>query len=128
MRRTKQSLGPAPIAGQRERDANAPLVELLEVRLVDREDVVVDPALLTSRPDDAVFVLVGGQAATVGRDDELHALVGNMQISLTDTEAGKPFVAEVGSKKWKDSKIIVVAGGSLLTNYAFTRPFNRRLA
>ncbi len=31
-------------------------------------------------------------------------------------------------KSWKNSKIIVVAGGSLLTNYAFTRPFNRRLA
>lgn len=44
------------------------------------------------------------------------------------TDAGSPIVAEITSKKWKDSKVIVVAGGSLLTNYAFTRPFNRRLA
>jgi hypothetical protein len=48
--------------------------------------------------------------------------------TLVETGAGNPIVAEVGSDKWKDSKIIVVAGGSLLTNYAFTRPFSRRLA
>ena len=45
-----------------------------------------------------------------------------------NTEAGNPIVTEIESKKWKDSKIIVVAGGSLLTNYAFTRPMNRQLA
>jgi hypothetical protein len=44
------------------------------------------------------------------------------------TEAGEPVVAEISSKNWKDSKIIVVAGGSLLTNYAFARPLSRRLA
>ena len=44
------------------------------------------------------------------------------------TDSGSPIVAEITSKKWKGSKVIVVAGGSLLTNYAFTRPFNRRLA
>ena len=44
------------------------------------------------------------------------------------TETGDPIVAEIGSKNWKNSRIIVVAGGSLLTNYALTRPMNRRLA
>ena len=43
-------------------------------------------------------------------------------------ESDAPAVAEITSERWKDSKIIVVAGGSLLTNYAFTRQFNRDLA
>ncbi len=47
---------------------------------------------------------------------------------LLKAESGSPIIAEVGSKKWPGSKVIVVAGGSLLTNYAFTRPFNRRIA
>lgn len=48
--------------------------------------------------------------------------------SVVAAETGNAIVGEVRSEKWKDSKIIVVAGGSLLTNYAFTRPFNRQLA
>ena len=47
---------------------------------------------------------------------------------LVRTETGETIVAEIRSKNWKDSTIIVVAGGSLLTNYAFTRTFNRALA
>lgn len=43
-------------------------------------------------------------------------------------ESGTTVVAEVTSPRWKDSRIIVVAGGSLLTNYAFTKTANRRLA
>jgi hypothetical protein len=46
-------------------------------------------------------------------------------LLLSETEA--PAVAEITSKRWADSKIIVVAGGSLLTNYAFTRQINRNL-
>lgn len=41
---------------------------------------------------------------------------------------GETMVARVTSEDWPDSQIIVVAGGSLLTNYAFTRPSSRRLA
>ena len=48
--------------------------------------------------------------------------------SLGESSGGNTFVSEVVSKPWKDSKVVVVSGGSLLTNYAFTRPFNRRLA
>ena len=44
------------------------------------------------------------------------------------TENGKTIVAEVRSERWRDSKILVVAGGSLLTNYAFTKEFSRELA
>jgi hypothetical protein len=44
------------------------------------------------------------------------------------TEAGDGVVAEIRSENWKGSKIIVVAGGSLLTNYAFARPLGRGLA
>lgn len=47
---------------------------------------------------------------------------------LVRTETGNPIVAEIDSKNWNNSRIIVVAGGSLLTNYALTRPMNRRLA
>ena len=36
--------------------------------------------------------------------------------------------AKVTSKNWRSSQIIVVNGGSLLTNYAFTREWNRRFA
>lgn len=44
------------------------------------------------------------------------------------TEQRDAIIATVTSRQWKNSKIVVVAGGSLLTNYAFTRPLNRRLA
>jgi len=37
-------------------------------------------------------------------------------------DSGKTVVARITSKKWGDSQMIVVAGGSLLTNYAFTHP------
>jgi hypothetical protein len=47
---------------------------------------------------------------------------------LLSTQTGDPIVAEIRSKNWRDSRIIVVAGGSLLTNYAFSRQWNRRLA
>ncbi len=48
--------------------------------------------------------------------------------SQLNTETGDTIVAQVTADKWKDSKIIVVSGGSLLTNYAFTRPFGVWLA
>lgn len=41
---------------------------------------------------------------------------------------GQTFVAEVRSKRWKNSKIVVVGGGSLLTNYGLSKPMNRKLA
>jgi len=37
-------------------------------------------------------------------------------------------VARLTSSQWPGSQILVVNGGSLLTNYAFTRPWNRELA
>ncbi|MEM9585852.1 MAG: hypothetical protein AAGA03_01110 [Planctomycetota bacterium] len=37
-------------------------------------------------------------------------------------------IGEVRSDRWNDSRILVIAGGSLLTNYAFTREPNRKLA
>jgi hypothetical protein len=48
--------------------------------------------------------------------------------AVVSTEKGDSIVLELRSKRWRDSRIIVVAGGSLLTNYAFTRNWNRRLA
>ena len=48
--------------------------------------------------------------------------------SWLDTQTGDTMVAQVTSPNWKDSKIIVVSGGSLLTNYAFTRDFGVQLA
>ncbi len=48
--------------------------------------------------------------------------------SETGTAAETCFVGQVTSSKWKNSRVIVVAGGSLLTNYAFTTPFTRALA
>ena len=47
---------------------------------------------------------------------------------LLSVDAESSIVGEVRSPRWSDSKILVVAGGSLLTNYAFSRPANRRLA
>ncbi len=38
------------------------------------------------------------------------------------------FVGRITSPAWKESQVIVVAGGSLLTNYGFTQPFGRDLA
>lgn len=43
-------------------------------------------------------------------------------------DRNSPVVAEIRSQRWKGSKILVVAGGSWLTNYAFSRSTNRRLA
>ncbi|MEM1067900.1 MAG: hypothetical protein AAGI63_03315 [Planctomycetota bacterium] len=48
--------------------------------------------------------------------------------TVLESDSGSPIVAEIKAKKWGNSRILVVAGGSLLTNYAFTRPFNRKLA
>ncbi|EMI20221.1 hypothetical protein RMSM_02840 [Rhodopirellula maiorica SM1] len=51
----------------------------------------------------------------------------SMQPLLQD-QSGTTIVAQVQSTRWKGSQIIVVAGGSLLTNYAFTKPLAARLA
>ena len=48
--------------------------------------------------------------------------------SIVKTESGDTIVARITSDKWDDSQIIVVAGGSLLTNYAFTNEMNVKLA
>lgn len=47
---------------------------------------------------------------------------------LLSTSEEAQIVAEVTSGHWSNSKVLVVAGGSLLTNYAFSRKANRRLA
>ncbi len=51
----------------------------------------------------------------------------NIQTELESSD-GSTIVAEITSDRWKGSRIIVVAGGSLLTNYAFSQPFTRQLA
>ncbi len=48
--------------------------------------------------------------------------------SQTGAQVETCFVGQVTSSKWKNSRVIVVAGGSLLTNYAFTTPLTRSLA
>ncbi len=48
--------------------------------------------------------------------------------SVLKTDQGDTIVAEIRSEDWNDSKVIVVAGGSLLTNFAFTHEANQRLA
>ena len=47
---------------------------------------------------------------------------------LLSTALDQTIVAEITSNDWDNSRILVVAGGSLLTNYAFTKPINRQLA
>ena len=47
---------------------------------------------------------------------------------LLKTEAGDTVIAGVTSKRWNRSRVIVVAGGSLLTNYSFIHELNRDLA
>ena len=48
--------------------------------------------------------------------------------SLLKSESGDTIIAEITSDRWNSSRIIVVASGSLLTNFAFTREFNVNLA
>jgi len=48
--------------------------------------------------------------------------------SRLESGDGKTVVAEITSPSWKQSRIIVVAGGSWLTNFALTRAPNRQLA
>ncbi|TWT69170.1 DUF4350 domain-containing protein [Crateriforma conspicua] len=47
---------------------------------------------------------------------------------LLQNQDGVPLVGVVRKRAWADSKIIVVAGGSLLTNFAMTSESNRQLA
>lgn len=47
---------------------------------------------------------------------------------VIQTVAGDTVIARVTSKRWKNSQILVVASGSMLTNYGLTSPENRRLA
>ncbi|WP_345682371.1 hypothetical protein [Novipirellula caenicola] len=47
---------------------------------------------------------------------------------LLQDQSGTTVVAQVQSNRWNGSQIIVVAGGSLLTNYAFTKPLAVQLA
>lgn len=47
--------------------------------------------------------------------------------AVVTTPSGEATIAEITSDRWPDSKIIVVAGGSLVTNYAMTRRANRML-
>ena len=48
--------------------------------------------------------------------------------SLLKTNNGDTVVAKVTSRRWKDSQILIVASGSLLTNFGLTSPTNQRLA
>ena len=48
--------------------------------------------------------------------------------TLAGAVSGVPAVARVTSDRWPRSQILVVAGGSLVTNFAFSRPANRELA
>ncbi|KAA5543698.1 hypothetical protein FYK55_10920 [Roseiconus nitratireducens] len=47
---------------------------------------------------------------------------------LLKTDSGDTVVARISSDQWRDSQILVVAGGSLLTNFGLVRPANRQLA
>lgn len=47
---------------------------------------------------------------------------------LLRSRGGELIVGQITSPGWRDSKILVVSGGSLLTNFAFTQPWNRQLA
>lgn len=50
------------------------------------------------------------------------------EVSLTEylqTADGLPLVTEITSPEWKGSKVFVVSGGSLVTNYALTTPQGR---
>ncbi len=44
------------------------------------------------------------------------------------SEDGDAIVARLTSKAWGNSQVVVVAGGSLLTNYGLTKPENQTLA
>ncbi|QDV82460.1 hypothetical protein [Planctomycetes bacterium TBK1r] len=44
------------------------------------------------------------------------------------SEDGDAIVARLTSKAWGNSQVVVVAGGSLLTNYGLTKPENQALA
>ncbi|MGB7326496.1 MAG: hypothetical protein WBD31_16600 [Rubripirellula sp.] len=59
-------------------------------------------------------------------ETEFDAVVGDAGDG-TDAGGGT-IVAEIRSDDWRTSKIIVVAGGSLLTNFALTHQPNQRLA
>ncbi len=48
--------------------------------------------------------------------------------SVVADESGNSIVATVHSPQWKGSEIIVVAGGSMLTNFALAHRSNQRLA
>ncbi|MFK8113057.1 MAG: hypothetical protein AB8B91_12695 [Rubripirellula sp.] len=49
------------------------------------------------------------------------------QEVLVDGDSA-PIVAEIQSERWRESRILVVAGGSLLTNYGLTKAMNQKLA
>ena len=49
-------------------------------------------------------------------------------VPLLSDDADNTVVGEIRSDQWRGSRILVVAAGSLLTNYAFSRDPNRRLA
>jgi len=48
--------------------------------------------------------------------------------ALLENQSGDALIAEVTSGQWPRSRVLVVAGGSLLTNFALHRSVNRRLA
>ncbi len=47
---------------------------------------------------------------------------------LLENEGGDPLIVRFTSEDWDDSQVLVVSGGSMLTNFAFTRSWNRELA
>ena len=58
-------------------------------------------------------------------------VVGKLEMeftSLVQTESGETVIAKMTHERWNGSQIVVVAGGSLLTNYALAHRGNQRLA
>lgn len=64
--------------------------------------------------------LMGGEVTTSQTKTKFRSLVRNAKAET--------IVAAVKSDAWKDSQIIVVGGGSLLTNFAMAHDVNQRLA
>ena len=48
--------------------------------------------------------------------------------TMLKSSSDQVIVASIQSKRWKGSQVVVVAGGSLLTNYALTKQFGNELA
>lgn len=98
----------------------------------DSRSVAIPPSMPRLSADSTKATGPGFETASgfaIQNNYEMESTATSVNFTpLLSSDDSNPLAVKIHAKPWKDSRIILLAGGSLLTNFAFTRPLNQQLA